>query len=346
MYGEKTMSAERQKPRIVVYGTGQYGQYITRFATQKGWPIVAAYNRAGPKVGLDLGRLSGLDRDLGIIVQDSDTASYDNLDADIAVVTATDRLQINLPGYKRLMNAGLNVLCHGAEAYFPFGSDPATAAEIDAIARANKVSFTGSGIWDMSRIWAGILVAGPCTDIRAMHHKSITDAQRTGKHLMLVTGVGMSVEEYTEKMVNAAGKVGGMYKTIPEHVLHALGYTISKTTERREPVVFDKPYYCTLLEQELAPGTVVGTRIIAEIETQEGVTADAHIELRCFQEDEIEHMAWTVDGMPHTRVRTERDDSGHATAACLFNRIPDVIAAPSGIQEIYKLGPLKHTALA
>jgi 4-hydroxy-tetrahydrodipicolinate reductase len=340
------MSATDKKPRIVINGTGQYGQFITRFAVQKGWPIVAAYNRAGPKIGQDLGRLAGLERDLGVIVQDSDTASFANLDADIGVVTASDRLQVNLPGYKRLMSAGLNVLCHGAEAYFPYGSDPKTAAEIDAIAKANNVSFTGSGIWDMSRIWAGILVAGPCTELRAMHHTSITDAQRTGKHLMLVTGVGMSVEEYTEKMVKAAGNVGGMYKTIPEHVLHALGYTITKTSERREPVVFDQPYYCRLLEKELAPGAVVGTRIIAEIETKQGVTADAHIELRCFQEGEIEHMGWTVDGMPHTRVRVERDDSGHATAACLFNRIPDVIAAPPGIQEIYKLGPLRATALA
>ena len=334
------------KPRIVIYGTGQYGQYIARFAVQKGWPIVAAYNRAGPKVGQDIGQLAGLDKDIGVIVKDSETASYDNLDADIGVVTATDRLQLNLPAYKRLMYAGLNVLCHGAESYFPCGNDAAIAAEIDAIAKTNKVTFTGSGIWDMSRIWAGILVAGSCTDIRAMHHKSITDAQRTGKQLMLVTGVGMSVEEYTAQLVKADGKIGGLYKTIPHHVLYALGYTVTKATERREPIVFDRPYYCQLLEQELAPGTVVGTRIIAEIETKQGVTADAHIELRCFQEGEIEHMAWAVDGMPHSRVRVERDDSGHATAACLFNRIPDVIAAPPGIQEIYKLGPLRHSALS
>jgi 4-hydroxy-tetrahydrodipicolinate reductase len=49
--------------------------------------------------------------------------------------------------------------------------------------------------------------------------------------------------------------------------------------------------------------------------------------------------------MPHTRVRVERDDSAHATAANLFNRIPDIIAAPPGIQPVYRLGPLKTTAV-
>ena len=57
-------------------------------------------------------------------------------------------------------------------------------------------------------------------------------------------------------------------------------------------------------------------------------------------------MFWSVDGLPHTRVRTEREDSAHATAACLFNRIPDVIAAPPGIVLISQMGPLKPTALA
>jgi 2,4-diaminopentanoate dehydrogenase len=41
----------------------------------------------------------------------------------------------------------------------------------------------------------------------------------------------------------------------------------------------------------------------------------------------------------------ERDDSVHASASSLFNRILDVIAAPPGVQEIYKLGIMKHSAL-
>jgi 2,4-diaminopentanoate dehydrogenase len=59
-------SSTAGKPRIAIYGTGQYGLEAARIALKKGWPIVAAFNRAGPKVGQDLGRLAGLDRDLGV----------------------------------------------------------------------------------------------------------------------------------------------------------------------------------------------------------------------------------------------------------------------------------------
>ena len=334
-----------QYPRLVIYGMGQYGLHIARFATQKGWPIVAAYNRAGSKVGQDVGRLAGLGHDIGVIVQDCDTADYGKLDADIGVVAMTNRLSLNLPAYKRLMNAGLNVICHGIEAYYPYSNDPVLAAEIDALAKKNGVTFTGGVIWDMSRIWAGILLAGPCTEIKSLYHSSITNivGQANSREQARQVGSGMSVDEFMEKGLHKS-PIATCYKTIPEHVLAALGYTITATNAYIEPVVYDIPLENALVGP-IPAGYCAGTRIIGEIETREGVTARAEIELRAFRPDEVEHMFWSVDGKPRTRVRTERSDSDHATAACLFNRIPDVIAAPPGIVPISRMGPLKHTAL-
>src|SRR3546814_19098114 len=93
-------------PRIIVYGIGKYGQYIVRFAVQKGWPIIAAYNRAGEKIGQDAGLLSGLHAPLGVRVQDCDTASYNGLEADIAIVATTDRIAANFPACDRLLATG------------------------------------------------------------------------------------------------------------------------------------------------------------------------------------------------------------------------------------------------
>ena len=103
------MTKDAAKPRIIIYGVGQYGSMIARLAADKGWPIVAAFNRAGPKVGRDLGRVAGMERDLGVIVQDCDSGNYGDLDADIGVVTHRDLLSANMNAYRRLMNAGLNI---------------------------------------------------------------------------------------------------------------------------------------------------------------------------------------------------------------------------------------------
>lgn len=336
-----------RKPRIVLYGIGQYGSYLARFAVQKGWPIVAAYNRAGPKVGQDLGRVIGLERDLGVKIRDCDTGDYSDLNADIGLVAQTNLLRLNLPAYQRLMNAGLNVGCHGSESYLPQGCDPQAAAEIDALAQRNGVTFTGSGIWDMSRIWSGILLAGPCTELQSLSHSSITDAHGQANSLAQArqVGIGMSLDEFHALGLDKT-RLAISYKTIPEHVLIALGYTITSSTAKIEPVVFDAPVPTWLVESGSIPaGTVVGTRILTETRTQEGVSAKARIELRLFQPGEVEHMFWSVEGKPRTRVRVERDDSAHATAANLFNRVPDIIAAPPGIVPVYRLGPLKSTSL-
>ena len=332
-------------PRIAIYGTGQFGALAAKVAHQKGWPVVAAFNRAGPKVGQDLGRLAGLDEDLGVVVQDCATADYSAVGADVGIVAVSDRLRDALPGYRRLMGAGMNVICHAVEASFPYGADPDLAAEIDAVAKANGVSFLGTSLWDMSRIWSGILVAGPCTEIRALHHTTHTAIEGAGKALMLMCGVGMTVDEFREKMVEDLGPIGGLYKLVPHHVLHALGYTVTKVTERREPVIFDEPVFCRPLEEDIPAGICVGTRILADVETAEGVTAHARVELRVFKRGEKEHMIWEVDGMPASKIRVDRRQGVWSSASSMINRVPDVIAAEPGIRLMSELGVMRHTAL-
>lgn len=335
-----------RKPRIVLYGVGQYGSHVARMALSKGWPIVAAFNRAGPKVGQDLGRVIGADRDLGIVIQDCESASFVGLSADVGIVATTNLLRQNMTAYQRLMGAGLDVLCHGAQSYYPTTSDPAAAAEIDAMAKHHGVTFTGGGIWDMSRIWSGLLVAGPCTQIRSLFHSSITDVQvqAATPPQALQIGCGMSKQAFYDKGMDKS-PLFGVYRTIPEHVLAALGYRLAGTRHRIEPVILDADLDTRLMGR-LPAGHVAGPRMICEVDTVEGVTARAEIDVRFFRPGEVEHMFWSVDGLPRTSVRTERQDSDHATAACLFNRIPDVMAAPPGIVPVSRMGPLKTTALA
>src|SRR5262249_35989837 len=162
-----------------------------------GFPIIAAFNRAGPKVGQDLGRLAGLDCDLGVVVQDCDTARYDRIDADVALISTFNSIRGNFPAYQRLLGAGLNILELAGEACYPQGTDPDLAAEIDALAKRNGVTFTGGGIWDVSRIWPGILAAGPCTELRSMYHSSITDVSRQiiSKNQAWEIAVGITEQE-------------------------------------------------------------------------------------------------------------------------------------------------------
>ena len=335
----------KSKPRLVIYGIGQFGKHIVRFAAEKGWPIVAAFNRAGEKVGKDVGELAGI-VNLGVIVQDCDSANYNDLDADIGIVTTTNILDLNYEAHSRLLGAKLNVLCHGTESYYPQGNNPEAAAKLEKLANEMDVTFTGSGIWDMSRIWSGILSAGPTTQLTSLFHSSSTDIvpQVTAPEQTLPFGNTLTVAEFHARGLSN-NPIAKSYKTIPEHVLVGLGYTIVDTRAYVEPATFDEDYDSVFMGCVIPAGNCVGIRIVAEIDTAEGVSARSEIEVRHFQENDIEHMFWEVNGDPRARVRVEREDSSYMSAACLFNRIPDVIAAAPGIKLVSELGPLKSTAL-
>lgn len=333
-------------PRIVIYGVGQYGAMIARLAVNKGWPIVAAFNRAGPKVGQDLGKLIGLERELGVIVQSCDTGDFSNLDADIGVVTHRDLLSANMHAYRSLMNAGLNIACHGVQSYLPQSNNPELAAEIETLALKNDVTFTGGGIWDMSRIWSGILTTGPCTDLKSIHISSLTDPQGQANSLQQIKQYCISdtVEKFYEKGIDQ-NEAALAKKTIPEMVLRALGYTIIESTAKIEPVIYDVPVKTWYVpEGYFEAGLCMGVRFICKTTTVEGVVGTGMIEQRMFLPGDVEHMYWEVEGTPRTRTRVERLDSAHATVGNLFNRIPDIIAARPGIVPVYEMGPLKSTA--
>lgn len=332
-------------PKLIICGAGFVGQELTRLAIAKGWEIVAAFNRAGDKVGQDLGRLAGLNRELGVVVQDCDTANYNCLDADVALIAMTDYLDQNYPAYERFLSRGINVICHGSEAYHPRWMNSECAEKIDALARDNGVTFTGSGIWDATRIWSGIICAGPCVKIDSIEHSTQTEVIRQGIHHLDTIGAGLTVEEFYKKLGNKSVPAWDSLQIPSVAVLQQYGYTISNVSLKQEPVLWDEPVYCEANNREYPAGVSVGIRILINIETEEGVTANSCIEYRLFREGEEELMRWKVNGLPGMEITVKRSDSGVASASSLFNRIPDVIAAESGIHTLMDFGPEKPSTL-
>jgi len=328
---------QREQPRVAIYGAGQYALETVRIMTRKGWSIVAAYNRAGEKVGRDLGELAGIEP-LGILVEDCELADYSSSGANIAIHSVADRLDYNWPGHKRLLGAGINVICHGGESNFPWGSRPELACRIDELAKSTGVSFTGTGIWDYSRIWSGLLAAGSASELTGLVHRTLTNGEAAGLELLRVCGGTLTVEEFGQ--LNAE-LLAGIYKTVPHQVLWALGFEVTNVTEEREPILSEEPVYSHALEDFISPGVCLGTRITTRVETSQGVEAVSVNELRVLRPDEKEHMVWEVKGRPETVIRVDRTDSMHSSAACMVNRVPDVLAAEPGIQVISQLGPIR-----
>jgi hypothetical protein len=325
------------KPQVAIYGAGQYALESVRIMHRKGWDIVAAYNRAGGKIGRDIGELAGIEP-LGVLVEDCEDADYGSSGANIAIHSVADRLDYNWPGHQRLLGAGINVICHGGESNFPWGSRPELAGRLDELAKAHGVTFTGTGIWDYSRIWSGLLAAGSASELTGLVHRTLTNGEAAGLELLKVCGGTLTLEEFSE--LNE-GLLAGIYKTVPHQVLWALGFEVTDVSEEREPILDSEPVFSNALGANIEPGICLGTRITTRVRTREGVNATSINELRVLKPGEKEHMVWEVQGRPETVIRVDRTDSMHSSAACMVNRVPDVLNAEPGIQVISQLGPIR-----
>jgi hypothetical protein len=329
-----------QEPKgIVVYGPGHVGQLAARLMLERGWKISAAVNRPGNKVGTDLGILCGLAAPIGVPVQDETKIEFSALDGDIAVITSTDRIRVNFGTYKRFMEAGFNILCVGCESSYPWAGTPDLAHEIDAIAKANGVTFCGSGFQDIHRVWLGKTLIGSCTTLRSYCHRSQTDISPHGAETARLVHAGLSLDDFAKQTADSKGRDVSIYRVFLEHMTRSLGLTILHVEETLEPVTKPVPLHCPALDIEIPAGACTGTRFKTVITTEEGIVATAENELRLFEPGEEATISWVIDGDPPCEVVVTKFDSHQGTSAPLINRIPQVLAAPAGIVTITDLGP-------
>jgi 2,4-diaminopentanoate dehydrogenase len=324
---------------IVLYGPGRIGQLVARLVVERRWRIAAAINRAGPKIGHDLGLLCGLGRPIGVTVQDESVFDLDSVHADIAVVTSTDRIAINFSTYKRFLEAGLNVLSVGCEASFPRVAAPELADKIDDLAKSKGVTFTGSGFQDVYRVSLAKTLIGACASLKGFHNESHVDIAPYGVESARLVHAGLGVEEFRERCSATEKRETSIYRVFFEQVARSTGIRVLSVKEWLEPVTAQNPLFCPALQRNIGPGMVTGTRFRTDIELEGGVYASAINELRLFEPGEQERLIWTIDGAPPARVVITGLDSYQGTVAPLVNRIPDVLAAPPGIVTIDQLGP-------
>ncbi len=324
---------------IIVYGAGSVGGRVAGLAAARGWALAGAINRPGPKIGQDLGTLAGLEAPLGVTVSDDLDGLLAGAEADVAVVAVSDSIRDNMPIYARLMAAGLDVVCAGAEASYPRAVSVELADEIDRTAKENGVTFTGTGFQDVYRVWMAKILCGACTRLGAVAHRSLVDVGQHGAAAARLVGVGLSSEDFRARTAGAERSGPSIYRVFLEHATAAAGRRVLSGQERIEPVLLDEAVDCPALDLTVEPGVCVGTRIAIQIATEEGVAFRAENELRLLGATEREFLEWRIDGDSPATVTLSGLDSGTGTAAALVNRIPQVLAAPAGLVTLDRLGP-------
>jgi 4-hydroxy-tetrahydrodipicolinate reductase len=322
----------------IVYGVGKINQIATRLMLDRGIRIVGAVNRAGPKIGRDLGLVCGLGKKLGVLIsEDADRVLA--TPADVVLVGVYDDMARMFPIYQKCMERGHNVITVGAHASYPWRLSPVETQRLDELGKIHGVTISGIGNQDFFMVSLGSLMSGVCHRVDRITHRSLSNVDNFGPETAETMYVGHDPATIVTSDDSAPPSV---YTTFWDNVAADLGLTVITVKQTTIPRLATAPTYSRSLGRDIPPGRALGATQRLEVTTKEGLPMLGENTIRVLAPGEEEYKEWLIEGEPDLEARVTRLQTGFTTASQPVNRIPDVINAEPGYVTLEKLPKLTY----
>lgn len=334
--------------KVLLYGAGAMGLEMVKVLTRKpGVRIVAAIDSDPSKVGQDLGKIAGLDAELGIMVSDDAAMTIGSCDANLALVATTAFADDVLPIITSLLEKRIHVVTICQELFFPIEGAVDVANQIDKMAKEVGVSVVAAGINPgFSLDILPVVGSLPCRQIDSVTASRIVDFSPYGPDEMRHIGAGTSQEEFN--IGAEEGHIGhiGLLETVAM-VAHCLGLHIDELRQIKKPIVANKDKETSFVK--IPAGKVCGFK-----QTVQGLQGDrAVLDFTMIglldpreEDNEIFEMGnrIRIEGVPVVDIDVTEEISqkgGIGTAAVAVNLIPALMSAEAGFHTMNNL-PLPH----
>ena len=317
--------------RIIQYGLGPIGAAIARLiAAKPGAELVGAIDIDPAKVGKDLGRLIGLDNELGVRVSDN-AQEVLSREAEIVVHTTSSYLGKVKDQLIGCLNAGHNVVSTCEELSYPFRKYPELSQELNRHAVDNSVTLHGTGVnpgFVMDKL--ALTLSSVCQQVHGVRITRVVNASLRRLPLQKKVGAGMTEAEFKAEV--SAGRI--KHHGLPESaglIADGMGLTVSDITESIEPVLAIDPVVTDHLKVE--PGQVAGVRQVCR-GTDNGKER-IYLELRMYVGAPDPADTIHIDGVPGLSLTIPGGTHGDlATAAAVVNSIALVVKAEPGLKTV------------
>lgn len=318
-----------KKIRIIFYGVGAIGTEAATFGLSRpGIEVVGAIDSDPGKIGLDLGTVLGLEKDLGIKVSADPAALFSEVEADVVVLTTGSFLPAIYDQLEAAVLAGLNVVTSAEELAFPTLQSAKLAEKIDQLAKKKGVTIKAAGI-NPGFVMDSLIVflATASADIEHVWAKRVVDCSLRRRQLQMKVGAGLRVDRFKASLGNKIfGHLGLMESAAL--VADALGMIPDRITQSVEPVIAEGN-----VESEhvrVKPGEVSGMRQVARC-LRNGKECVSLEVLFCLGASEPQDQI-VIKGMTDIDVTIKDGIAGdQATVAILINAIAPILEAKAGL---------------
>ena len=301
--------------------------------------FVGAINIDPEKIGKDLGRVVGLDRDLGVKVSDNADEVL-ALDADIVIHSTSSYLNDVKDQLFHCLSAGHNVVSSCEELSYPLRKYPELSSELDESAKKNSVTLHGTGVnpgFVMDKL--ALTLSSVCQRVTTVHVTRVVDAGKRRLPLQKKVGAGMTSDQFRQEVT--AGRI--KHHGLPESaglIADGMGIPVDKIAEIIEPVIAEADVTTDYLT--VKKGQVAGVRQVcrATLQGEEKI----YLELRMYVGAKDPADTISIAGAPNLTLTIPGGTHGDlATAAAVVNAIPAVVKAEAGLKTVADI-PVKFYA--
>jgi 4-hydroxy-tetrahydrodipicolinate reductase len=324
---------------VVIYGCGVMGLKITEALTKKkSFSIVGAIDIDERLVNQDLGALIGIDQNLGILIQNDPEELFNNVKADVVVLSTLSHLKDVQSQIDLCLQSGLNVVSTCEELSYPWDREPDLARKIDDRAKENGVTVVGTGInpgFLMDTL--PLMLTASCLEVNSVKVKRMMDSSKRRIPFQKKIGTGLSQEVFREKIDNKliTGHVG-LLESI-NMIADGLGWQLDEAVELPpEPVVTDGEVESGL--GIVKPGDVLGLISVAYAKKDGEKVISLEFNANAGVDEEYDEVI--IEGIPNIRERISGGIHGDiGTVAVTINTLPRAVNSEPGLILMKDLPP-------
>ena len=315
----------------ILIGLGMVGSDIVKNSSTKGVDYIGIFDVNPGLIGKPAGDILEISS-LNTVIRSVDELDdfLQNHDIDIAINTAAAPAERTMDLMKSVLSHKVNLLTSLADIYAMQTHFPELYAELDALAKANHVTFFASGIQDV--FWTALPVAltGCNLDITEIKGTNIALIDYFGPGVADECYVGWDLDKFNK--ANEAGELPvndfliALYELVNKLDLH-----VTSEHSQMEPLLAKEDIYYETIDRHVKKGQLLGNYVESRITTEEGIDLVCDFVSKMSEEDDTDLNKWEIKGVPTINIITERMQGEITTGSNIINRIPEVINAEPGV---------------